>query len=820
MTTLFWANDIPLAEWLDQVTLFSALLSGGVFIAISVLVYFFLRANGNLDTIFLRAFVGTIFLWGVVQFAQVFVPPEFEIWFLPFFKLAGVLITFLSAFALFFSLLKLKKVMKNYKESNIYFKKTIKELSGALETAQKWMELERSQMISLFRQAPVMVNIYKGPDHVFDFMHPLAKALFAGVDFTGKSLRETRPYRSQDYIHQMDEVYQTGKTFVGQELGGRFLDENGFFTEKFFNVTFMALRDLNYEIIGVMTFAYEVTDQVTTRMRLERSSMFVEKLQTVTAALSSTLTAEEVASVVITQALGALGADRGMLTLFNPVSQKLEVIGNAGYGSHMVEAWKSALGLSGPWPFQECVRKKSFIFIEDLDTWKQNWPDTYESAVQTGDAAFIAMPLLFGDKVLGAFTISFEVGRKFKDDERAFVKSLAEQCSQALERARLFELEANTRKNNEDQQKWLEAVLNAMPTPLILIEPGSSRILFSNRAAHNLGLGLPHGRGADNSDSYYGSQFDGTKIPNRNLPSARAARGERLNGFDYFWRTPYGTTALTVKSELLPAMYGHPATIIIPFQDVTKLKKIEEDLQQAVKARDEFLSIASHELKTPITTLKLQLQMAKLRMKRESGASGPREKLDQILESSHRQVNRLTSLVEDLLDVTRVRSKKLTLAFEEVEVANLILEILGHFKEQILQSKCEIRVHLEEGIQACWDRPRVEQILVNLFSNALKYAPKKPIDVSLKCENDLAVIRVQDYGPGIPIDKQTLIFQRFERVTDSRTITGLGLGLFIVKQIVEAHSGTVHVESEYGNGSCFVVELPLRPVVKDLSLLA
>ena len=237
--------------------------------------------------------------------------------------------------------------------------------------------------------------------------------------------------------------------------------------------------------------------------------------------------------------------------------------------------------------------------------------------------------------------------------------------------------------------------------------------------------------------------------------------------------------------------------------------------QDAIRARDEFLSIASHELKTPITSLKLQIQMTKRRIKPESNLLPTAESLTKVFDSSGRQIDRLTHLVEDLLDVSRIQSGKLDYNFEDVVVAELVDEVIERFSDQLSDAGSSLELEVQPNLMAHWDRSRIEQVLVNLISNAIKYAPRTPILLVVTGNEKMATIVVRDQGPGIPQDRQSKIFERFERATASRNISGLGLGLFIVREIVSAHQGSIRVESKSGEGTSFVVDLPLRPIKKS-----
>jgi signal transduction histidine kinase len=181
-----------------------------------------------------------------------------------------------------------------------------------------------------------------------------------------------------------------------------------------------------------------------------------------------------------------------------------------------------------------------------------------------------------------------------------------------------------------------------------------------------------------------------------------------------------------------------------------------------------------------------------------------------MVQTSERQVGRLTALVEDLLDVSRISSGKLTLNLEAVDLAEVLRELVERYRPQLQEAKCEPAIHSVDTLWAEVDRLRFEQVVVNLLTNAMRYAAGRPIEISLSLEGGMATLKMKDQGMGIPLEAQKRIFDRFERVTSSSNFGGLGLGLFIVQQIVAAHQGTIAVESEPGEGATFTVRIPQK----------
>jgi signal transduction histidine kinase len=234
--------------------------------------------------------------------------------------------------------------------------------------------------------------------------------------------------------------------------------------------------------------------------------------------------------------------------------------------------------------------------------------------------------------------------------------------------------------------------------------------------------------------------------------------------------------------------------------------RLYKDAQLAVRARDEFLSVASHELRTPLTSL--ELQVATLERAAVNGHSVPAEKFSVKLEAITRQLGRLTRLVENLLDVSRVSSGRLALEVETVDLGQVVHDVVARFRDQLIRADCQLSVDVEERCDGQWDRMRLEQMVTNLLSNAIKYGPGKPIEIRLKSHGDSCELIVQDAGIGIAVEDQVRIFERFERAGSHRQFGGLGLGLWIVNQIVQAMGGNISVTSHLGAGSQFAVSLP------------
>ncbi len=235
--------------------------------------------------------------------------------------------------------------------------------------------------------------------------------------------------------------------------------------------------------------------------------------------------------------------------------------------------------------------------------------------------------------------------------------------------------------------------------------------------------------------------------------------------------------------------------------------------REAILARDEFISIASHELKTPLTALRLRLSTALkvLGGERQPADTAAPEKAIRAVTAASATTDRLGRLIEDLLDVSRLTARRLELSPEEMPVRDLIGEVAARLREAAIEAGSLVVIEIDAAagpLVAIWDRGRIEQVVTNLLSNAIKYGSGREITVTARTENDRIEIAVRDGGIGIAKADQERIFQAFERVESVHRVGGLGLGLYIGRQIAAAHGGTLRVLSEPGRGSTFVLDLP------------
>lgn len=370
--------------------------------------------------------------------------------------------------------------------------------------------------------------------------------------------------------------------------------------------------------------------------------------------------------------------------------------------------------------------------------------------------------------------------------------------------------EVSYRKKAEEQ---FRSIFDSSPNALVIVDV-QGRITLVNAQAekvfdysreellgHNIELLLPERFRAGHAHLVESYMADPIQKP---LGIGRDLFARRKDGND-----------VPVEVALNPLRTEQGVFMLISVVDISERKRIQEErerlleqAQHAVRLRDEFLSIASHELKTPLTSLHMQMAIFHRMLDQCAFESGEKKKVEELTRISHRQLERYSTLVDELLIASRLSSEGLTLNTEEVDLADAVRSAFERCKIDFERAGYKVLLTLEDGIRGRWDRERLKQLLSILLANAWKYGEGKPVEIFVSTEGDFAKLSVRDHGMGISEVDHARIFERFERAVSMRSFGGLGLGLYISRQIVEAHGGSIEVQSEQGKGSCFTVRLP------------
>ncbi len=423
-------------------------------------------------------------------------------------------------------------------------------------------------------------------------------------------------------------------------------------------------------------------------------------------------------------------------------------------------------------------------------------------------SAALAVPIATRRTTYGLFFSLASRPLTFSDEDLRFAALIADRLGAALDGALLYRRELDTRAKVEElaelaqhRASELETVLDTMAEAVYVVD-SQTRLARRNRAYDRL-VGMGEGQPPVTSLEQHFQLLkvrreEGQPLPFDDLPAIRALRGENLAS-QVMLITPIRGDSdryLSVSSAPIRDSAGQVVAAVNVARDVTENKEID-------RAKDEFISVASHELKSPLTVVKGYAQILQQRLKSLPDRATEAGMAKQILDQS----NRMTALADRLLDVSRVQFGRLTLEKQQVELAAMVRRVSEEM--EVAVGNHHLELHLDEEISACIDPGRIQQVITNLISNAAKYSPEgTDIEVTLERRDDGALISVQDRGYGIPREQQPYIFGRFYRATTGERKSGVGLGLYVSKGIVEAHGGRIWFASQEGKGTTFYLQLP------------
>jgi signal transduction histidine kinase len=228
--------------------------------------------------------------------------------------------------------------------------------------------------------------------------------------------------------------------------------------------------------------------------------------------------------------------------------------------------------------------------------------------------------------------------------------------------------------------------------------------------------------------------------------------------------------------------------------------------------REEFMSLVAHEMRTPLNTLFMEVQVRRAQLAKNNLSAFTPENLHKMLGRGERQIKSIIRLIEDMLDVSRIKNGKLSIQPGDANLSVLVRQVAEDLTPLAKEAGTVIQLEAETEVAGYWDAFRIEQIIINLITNAIRYGKGKPVQVALKREGELAIVQVTDHGIGISEHEQKNIFEAFERASGNEVRAGLGLGLYISRKLAEAHGGEITVLSQKDVGSTFTLRLPLQSV--------
>lgn len=550
------------------------------------------------------------------------------------------------------------------------------------------------------------------------------------------------------------------------------------------------------------------------------SDRYTEKLQGLlraTLAVNSASSLDEMLRIITEQARHVIGAHQSV-TSFSVGESWAQAI-TAVSLSEKYEAWRSydeRPDGSGIYALV-CEQNRAFRMTQEELEHHARWHHFGQAAARHPPMrGWLAAPLIDqSGRNLGLIQLSDKYEGEFTAEDEAFLVQFAQIASVAVENARLREQSARAAEAAGRSERRLAAILNQalvgivqadLERRILIVNDGFCRIVGREREVL-VGLRI--------DDLCFG---DGCAMTLGELD--RLVQGEPFVG-ELHLAMPDGSEVWVLASAALvldPA--ERKPMVVLVMQDITGRKQAEQEraellsleraarkeAEHAARVRDVFLSVASHELRTPLSTLRLQLDGLKRLITTQ--ATVPRERLETRLRVLDRQLTRLEALVQELLDVSRIGADRMLFDLEPVDLAQVAREVVTRFADVAMAASSQLTLDAPSPVIGRWDRGRLDQVVANLLSNALKFGAGKSVEVVVDGDAEHGRLRVRDHGLGIAPEEQHRIFQRFERIASDRQYGGLGLGLWIVQYIVSRLGGTVTVQSTLGTGALFTVELP------------
>ncbi|WP_437937208.1 PAS domain S-box protein [Sorangium sp. So ce341] len=561
------------------------------------------------------------------------------------------------------------------------------------------------------------------------------------------------------------------------------------------------------EVVGAIVTFVDITERKRSEQLLSAQALMGALRAEVSAALSHPGTMRELLQRCAEAIRGHLDAAFARIWLLDERAQVLELHASAGIYTHL-DGSHSRIPV-GSYKIGRIAKELrphlTNDVLRDPQVSEKGW------ARREGMVSFAGYPLLVEDRLIGVMAMFAR--RPLHEQVLDALGTIAVTVAQGIERKRAEDALRESEARRAAEHAVLRRIIGQSGDGIVMVDEHGVVRLMNPEAERQLGPATERTIDAW-APATGAAPPDGAAAPAAETPLHRALRGEKVESVCWQVQRPDGSArVLSASASPLRRADGAPAGAVMNTRDETERLRLEQErerllrsLEEAVEVRDEFLSIASHELKTPLTALLLQVESLR-RALRLGQASQDAARLDAKLSTMHRSVFRLSDLVNELLDVSRISARGLSLHVEEFDLVALLRESVERFEEGPRRGS-SIRLLGGEEVLVRWDRARMEQVITNLLSNAVKYGAGAPIDVRVEADAERVRFAVQDRGIGIAPGDQARIFERFQRAASVMHYGGFGLGLWIVRLIVEQHGGAVRVESAPGRGATFSVELP------------
>lgn len=613
---------------------------------------------------------------------------------------------------------------------------------------------ERANITKLFADSPQFFTILSGPEFTFEYCNAAHIKMFHGQDFTGKTLAEARPELIGTNFHKaLQRVFTLGQSEVMRDAHVTFQGR-----AHYFDLIFAPRYGADGLIDAVFALGTDTTAQIEATKTAENARReFKEFFMQAPAPMCV-----------------MMGPDH-VFTIANPLYT--EFIGRDPRGKPLREVFSNEEGGA---------------LFEILDE------------VYTSGRPHIGKELPF-KKTIGSKVEHFRLNvayHPFRDSDGivrgifAFVQDVTEQVQ--------------GREAAENQQRWLEEVLNRLPKPLFFFDPKTAKSTFSNAAADRLmGTKYEGNRPVDiYGESIVAYHVDGRRMSQDEIPSSRTIRGENLNGDEILLQTPAGGFHLRAFSEHMPAAFGHDETSVLLIQDITQLKAAENEAKNANAAKSQFLANMSHEIRTPLGAI-----MGFVSLLKDDTLN--RRDLENFLSVIERNSAQLLRIIDDILDLSKVEAGMMLIEHIEFSLPELMTDfssLLGFkAREKGIGFFSRAVTPLPKLVNT--DPTRLRQILMNVVGNAVKFTDRGKVELQVAYRDGFLEFTVTDTGRGISPDQEKNLFQPFSQADTSTTrkYGGTGLGLVLTRSLSEALGGSFELrESVLDKGSTFVIRIKVE----------
>jgi PAS domain S-box-containing protein len=659
-----------------------------------------------------------------------------------------------------------------------------------------------NRLEKLISEIPARMAMLAGPDLVYEYVNTRYSTIFEGRDILGKPILEALPeLRNHPVMAQLKAVYDTGITYEGYEICVPLaVSKNGPVQDTYFNLVYQPRYDQYGEINGVLSFAYDITELVTARKILAAANDEIQSVNEELNAINEELLESNRALLQTQSELEYLNA-----TLDDKVKQRTHELLQAQQESERQRERLARFFMQAPTAI--CILDGPDFVFELVNP---HYQALFRGRKLIGKTLLEALPELSNTKIPEIINQVFRTNESFEAQEMLvplasmqggrvedryfnFIYQARLDLSGKPDGIMVFVFEVTelvlNRLKNQEMEKSFRFLMNAIPQQVWTAKPDGSLDYVNDVVSNDFGYSSEHivGNGwqafihPDDLKNCLAKWMDALSLGTEYMVEFRLLFADG----SYKWHL----------ARAVPLIEQGRITSWLGTNTNIEVQKTNE------QKKDEFLSIASHELKTPLTSIKAFNQL----MVRAQNVM----ELQSHLQKSSDNILRLEKLIDDLLDVTKITAGKMKYNIEEFSFDEMVSDVVEGFS--LIAVHHTITLNRNEHITYVGDRFRLEQVLNNFLSNAVKYSPNaKEVVVNSFVEKENLIVSIQDFGIGIAKQDVGKLFERYYRVDNTAMrFEGLGLGLFIASEILKRHKGNFWLETKEGQGSTFYFRLPI-----------